>query len=161
VRNLSKVRTFRICLVVSRERWPDKGDLILCALLLPKLSGVVAALCCTSSGNEVLPKFSGVVAAMCCTSGGNEVLPNFCKVLMRCLGATKHPQRPRRNPRTLEEPFRRQNWCLKTPEADQQGCVRAVVPQFSPARACLPVRPSTGVFFSPVRVFKYQQEEGR
>jgi hypothetical protein len=63
--------------VLSRERWPDKGDLILCALSLPKFSGVVAALCCTSGGNEVLPKFSGVVAALCCTSGGNEVLPIF------------------------------------------------------------------------------------
>jgi hypothetical protein len=29
----------------------------LCALSLPRLSGVVAALCCTSSGNEVLPNF--------------------------------------------------------------------------------------------------------
>jgi hypothetical protein len=41
--------------VLSRERWLDKGDLILHALSLPKLSGVVAALCCTSGGNEVLP----------------------------------------------------------------------------------------------------------
>jgi hypothetical protein len=43
--------------VLSRERWPDKGDLILHALSLPKLSGVVEALCCTSRGNEVLPIF--------------------------------------------------------------------------------------------------------
>jgi hypothetical protein len=117
VRNHSKVRTFRICLVLPRERWPDKGDLILCALLLPKLSGVVAALCCTSSGNEVLPKFSGVVAACCCTSGGNEVLPNFFKVLMQYLGTR----------RTFQDQ-QDENWCLKTPEADKQACLRAVFP---------------------------------
>jgi hypothetical protein len=52
--------------VLSRERWPEKGDLILYALSLPK--------------------FSGVVAALCCTSGGNEVLPNFFNMLMTYLG---------------------------------------------------------------------------
>jgi hypothetical protein len=104
--------------VLSGERWPDKGDLILHALCLPKLSGVVAALCCTSSGNEVLPKFSGVVAACCCTSGGNEVLPKFFNVLMGYLGTL----------RTFQDPWTEDNWCLKTPEAVKQACVRAVFP---------------------------------
>jgi hypothetical protein len=64
-------------------------------LCLPKLSGVVAALCCTSSGNEVLPNFSGVAAALCCTSGGNEVLPNFFTMLMQYLGTPRTPSQCR------------------------------------------------------------------
>jgi hypothetical protein len=84
--------------VLSRERWPDKGDLILYALSLPK--------------------FSGVVAACYCTSGGNEVLPNFFKVLMGYVGT----------PRTFQDPWKEYNWCLKTPEAEKQACVRAVFP---------------------------------
>jgi hypothetical protein len=42
VRNRSKVRTFCICLVLSRERWPDEGDLILYEILLPKFSELPA-----------------------------------------------------------------------------------------------------------------------